>query len=163
MPAAVAIAVLVAGLAGAAPAQAADNRTESQVAYTVSKMIPGTITKTANASLAAIGTPVACADRGKRTTSYNILNMPLMWYQVNAHWCWDRNLIITSGSQFSTQDTPAPCWGFDGEGSSGFSGGRGYGYWEITRQGRFSCGIGSLALHRTLTVNLTVQGGGGAY
>lgn len=142
----------------AEPTPAVKNMT---IAYTTTTLSPAKITEVSSTS-ASLGATVACTDRSKRTSAYNVLGQLLMYYMIAAHWCWDRNLIITSGSNTPYQDTPGLCWKFDGNGSYGQSGGRGYGYWDITRQGKFSCGFSSFAQHRTLTVAMTVRGGGGA-
>lgn len=108
------------------------------------------------------GAAVACTDRAKITYSKNAFGMVLVWHKTLVEWCWNSRMIITSGRSYSQYDTPGFCWGYDGAAETTYLGGKGYGYWDVTRGSRFSCGVGGLALHRTLYANLRVRGGGGA-
>ncbi len=61
-------------------------------------------------------------------------------------------------------DSPGFCWGYDGETTPYYSGGKGWGFWDITRGGRFSCHASTLAVfHRNLYGELNMSGGGGSY
>lgn len=114
------------------------------------------------AASAALGAPVACRDVSRRVTGKNGLGMTLMWHETRVHWCWDSKMVITGGSSYTAQDTPAPCWGYDGAVPTGYSGGQGFGYWDVSRGSKFSCGLGPLGLHRALSAELHVTAGGGA-
>ena len=107
-----------------------------------------------------VGKSVACTYASKRVTGKNIANMTLWWYQLNTKWCWDKAMTITSGVNYPSQDSPGPFWEFDGNTTYAQDGGRGSGFWEVTRQGAFHCTFGGLTTHRYPVVKLHMRGGG---
>jgi hypothetical protein len=129
---------------------------------TDSSMTTSTRPFLATSATANARSTVACTDRTKMTYSKNALGMVLMWHKTVVEWCWDSRMVITSGRSYSQYDTPGFCWGYDRTAPTTNLGGRGYGYWDVTRGSSFSCGVGSVALHRTLYARLRVTGGGGA-
>jgi len=111
-------------------------------------------------SLHPQGKEVACTDASKRVTGRNALGMPLWWYQLNATWCWDRHMVITRGSNWTTEDTPALCWEYDGDRHYHQDGGKGHSSWDVSRQGAFHCTLGPMTSRRYPTVGLHLEGGG---
>lgn len=110
------------------------------------------------------GTTVACTDSTKLIRSTNVFGMTLIWHATDTFWCWDRNFTITGGSSAQRDDSPGFCWGFDGETTPAYSGGTGWGFWDVTRGGRFSCHASVLAVfHRNLYASLNMSGGGYHY
>lgn len=113
---------------------------------------------------AAYGPTVACTDATKLVRSTNVFGMTLIWHATDTWWCWDRNFTITAGSWSQRDDTPGFCWGFDGETTPSYSGGTGWGFWDVTRGGRFSCHASVLAVfHRNLYASMSMSGGGYHY
>lgn len=113
---------------------------------------------------ATLGTTVACTSATKFIRSTNALGMTLIWHATDGTWCWDRNFTITGGSWGQRDDSTGFCWGYDGETTPYYSGGTGWGFWDITRGGRFSCHASILAVfHRNLYGGLSMSGGGGSY